>query len=320
MKTFSPRLRILAVSLTAVSALIGASMAPAGAASSRLTIAVITHGDNGSFWSVAKKGALEAGKEMGVNVKWQGTNNDAQKQAQLIDAAVTQKVSGIAISVPNVGAIRASVKKAIAAGIPVVTLNSGSADFLALGAITHVGQDEGIAGQGAGTKLKAAGIKNLLCVIHEQGNKGLEDRCAGAKATLGGTVTSLYVKGKSDPTTTANQISAKLSSDKTIDGVLTLDPDIALTALGAIKTAGSKAVLATFDMSPAVMTAIKAGTILFAIDQQQYLQGFLAVAFLVLNIRNANTVGGGLPVLTGPGFITKANVDKVSALVKAGTR
>jgi simple sugar transport system substrate-binding protein len=312
--------RIAVAGVIAAAASLVAVAPTATATPRRITIAVITHGDNGSFWSVAKKGALAAGRALRITVDYQGANNDLQKQAQLIDAAVTKKVDGIAISLPSATALQASVRRAIAAGIPVITLNSGENDFKALGAITHVGQDESVAGAGAGEKLKAAGAKSLLCVIHEQGNSGLEQRCNGAKTTFGGTVEVLYVKGKSDINTTSSQISAKLSAKKTIDAVLTLDPDIAMAAAAAIKTAGSTAKLATFDMSGPVVAAIKAGTVLFAVDQQQYLQGYLAVTFLYLNITNANTVGGGLPVMTGPGFVDKTNVKKVEALAKAGSR
>lgn len=319
MKLKSNSVRVVAAAALAISAVAGFSALPAHAAA-RPVIAVITHGDNGSFWSVVKKGAEAAGLALGVKVNYEGSNNDAQKQAQLIDAAVTAKVSGIAISVPNVSAIKASVARAIAAGIPVITLNSGSNDYLALGAITHVGQDESVAGAGAGTKLKAAGASHLLCVIHEQGNSGLEQRCSGAKTTFGGTVDNLYVKGTADITTTTQQIAAKLSADKTIDAVLALNPDIAIAATNAVASSASKAKVATFDLSAPVVAAIKSGKVLFAIDQQQYLQGYLPVVFLYLKITNANTVGGGLPVMTGPGFVTKDNVAKVAALAAAGTR
>ncbi len=320
MKLNSKALKVVVAGAVAVMAFGAYPSSPATAASKTITIAVITHGDDGSFWSVAKKGALAAGKSLGVKVLYQGANNDAQKQAQLIDAAVTAKVDGIAISVPNVSAIRASVKKAIAAGIPVITLNSGANDYLALGATTHVGQDENVAGQGAGTKLKAEGATHLLCVIHEQGNSGLEQRCAGAKTTFGGTVDTLYVKGTADITTTTQQVAAKLSADKTIDAVLALNPDIAIATTVAVASSGSKAKVATFDLSAPVVAAIKSGKVLFAIDQQQYLQGYLPVVFLYLQITNANTVGGALPVMTGPGFVTKDNVAKVAALAAAGTR
>jgi simple sugar transport system substrate-binding protein len=285
-----------------------------------ITIAVITHGDSGSFWSVAKKGVQDAGRDMGITVQYEESNNDPQKQAQLIDAAVTAKVTGLAVSAPNPDAIKPSLAKAEAAGIPVVTLNSGASVFQSLGAITHVGQDEGIAGQGAGEKLAAAGGKKLLCIIHEQNNIGLQQRCDGAKKTFGGSVTDFQVAGTSNVTQTLSQIQAKLTSDPSIDTVLSLNPDIAIAARDAIKAAGSKAKLATFDVSKSVISAIQSGDILFAVDQQQYLQGYLPVVFLFLYKTNANTVGGGLPVLTGPGFITKDNASTVAALAAAGTR
>lgn len=286
----------------------------------QLRIAMVTHGDGGSFWSVVKKGAEAAAKQEGVTLNYQETNNDPQKQAQLIEAAVSSKVDGIAVSAPNPDAIKSALAQATKAGIPIVTLNSGSTVFKELGAITHVGQDEKIAGEGAGAKLKADGGTNLLCVIHEQNNQGLQDRCAGAAQTFGGKVTNFQVTGTADPSKTANEIASKLQADKSIDTVLTLNPDIATAAVQAIQTAGSKAKLATFDLSGDVVKAIQDGKIDFAVDQQQYLQGYLPVVFLALYDRNANTVGGGLPVLTGPGFVTKDNADTVAKLAQAGTR
>jgi simple sugar transport system substrate-binding protein len=268
---------------------------------------------------VAKKGAQDGAKAMGVTLDYQESNNDPQKQAQLIDAAVSAGVKGLAVSVPNPDAIKDALAKAEAAGIPIVTLNSGSTVFKELGAVTHVGQDEKIAGQGAGTQLKDAGAKKLLCVIHEQNNTGLQDRCAGAKSTFGD-VTDFQVTGTADPTKTANELAAKLQADSSFDAVLALNPDIAMAAVEALGTAGSTAKLATFDLSGDVVKAIQDGKILFAVDQQQYLQGYLPVVFLTLYNSNANTVGGGQPVLTGPGFVTKDNAAKVESLAKAGTR
>src|SRR5262249_32955437 len=152
--------------------------------------------------------------------------------------------------------------------------------FKRFGAITHVGQTETIAGQGAGVKLKAAGAKHLLVIIHEQGNVGLEQRYSGAKSGFGGTVERLQVKGVTDLATSQNQIRTKLQVDKAVDAILTLNPDIAAAAQQAAKSAGSKAKIATFDLSTTVIKAIQAGQMLFAIDQQQYLQGYLPVVFL----------------------------------------
>jgi simple sugar transport system substrate-binding protein len=285
-----------------------------------ITIAVITHGEGDSFWAVAKKGAEDAGKRMGVTVKYSESANDPQKQAQLIDSAVTEKVDGIATSAPNPDAIRDSLKKATDAGIPIITLNSGAEDYKELGAITHVGQTETIAGEGAGAKFKEAGAKKLLCVIHEQSNIGLNQRCDGAKKGFGGEVENLQVKGVNDIQTTLTEIQSKLQSDNSIDAVLTLNPDIAVAARDAIQGAGSEAKLGTFDLSGDVVKAIQDGEIEFAVDQQQYLQGYLPVVFLSLYKSNLNTVGGGQPVLTGPGFVTKDNAAEVAKLAEEGTR
>jgi simple sugar transport system substrate-binding protein len=287
---------------------------------SGLTFAMVTHSDEGSFWSVVKKGAQQAAKDEGVKLIWSPSNNDPQKQAQLIDAAVSQKVDGLAVSVPNASAIRDSLNKAKAAGIPIITLNSGLDDWKALGAITHVGQSEEIAGTAAGAKLKADGVKKVLCVIHEQNNIGLQQRCAGVKKGFGGPVTNLQVKGTADIATTQTEIKSKLQADKSFDGVIALNPDIASAANTAIKGAGSNAKLATFDLSPSVLKNIGSGNVQFAVDQQQYLQGYLPIVFLKLFRQNANTVGGGQPVLTGPGFVEKSNVSTVEKLAEAGTR
>jgi simple sugar transport system substrate-binding protein len=287
---------------------------------SGLTFAMVTHSDEGSFWSVVKKGAEQAAKDQGVKLVWSPSNNDPQKEAQLIDAAISQKVDGLAVSVPNADAIKGSLAKAKSAGIPIITLNSGADQFKELGAITHVGQTEKIAGEAAGEKLKAAGLKKVLCVIHEQNNIGLQERCAGVKEGFGGTVTNQQVKGTEDVSTTQTEIKSKLQADKSYDGVIALNPDIAAAAKTAIKGASSNAKLATFDLSPALIKDIKSGSALFAVDQQQYLQGYLPIVFLKLFKQNANTVGGGLPVLTGPGFVDKSNAATVEKLAADGTR
>jgi simple sugar transport system substrate-binding protein len=285
-----------------------------------ITIAMVTHGDGGSFWSVAKKGAEQGAKDMGVTLKYSESNNDPEEQAQLIEAAVTEGVDGLAVSAPNPDAIKDAVQTAVDAKIPVITLNSGAEESSSLGALTHVGQTESIAGEGAGAKFKEAGVTKLICVIHEQGNVGLNQRCEGAKKGFGGDVENVQVAGTSDISTTLTELQSKLESDDSIDGVLALNPDIAVAARDAVAGAGSKAKVATFDLSGDVVKAIKSDEILFAVDQQQYLQGYLPVVFLTLNKTNLNTVGGGLPVLTGPGFVDKSNAAQVEKLAEDGTR
>ncbi|HEX4812024.1 MAG TPA: sugar ABC transporter substrate-binding protein [Nonomuraea sp.] len=291
--------------------------APAGGGGARF--AVVTHGAPGdSFWDVVKNGAEAAGRQYGVTVTYQG-DGDPAKQSQLIDQAVAEKVDGIVVSMANPDALREAVGKAVTAKIPVVTINSGVDSSKEFGALTHVGQSEDVAGRGAGEQLKAAGVTKLLCVIHEAGNVGLDQRCKGAEETLGGAVERLQVD-VSNLADVTSRVTAKLQSDKQVNGVLTLNPAVAVAARDAIRDAGSQARLATFDLSADVVAAIQADEILFAVDQQQYLQGYLPITFLNLYKANLNTVGGGLPVNTGPGFVTKETAAQVAKLAEAGTR
>jgi simple sugar transport system substrate-binding protein len=284
-----------------------------------LTFAVVTHGAAGdAFWDVVQRGAEDAGEELGVNVDYQ-SDGDAEAQAQLIDAAVEQGVDGLVVSMANPDALEDSIGAAVDADIPVITINSGSDSSADFGALTHVGQEERIAGEGAGERLAEAGVTNLICVIHEPGNVGLEDRCGGAEDTLGGSVEPLQVDGN-DLAEAVATIRDRLQSDGEVDGVLTLNPGVAVSARDAIAEAGSDATLATFDLNGDVVDAIEAGEILFAIDQQQYLQGYLPISYLKLYVENLNVVGGGRPVLTGPGFVTEDNAADVADLADAGTR
>ncbi len=284
-----------------------------------LSFQLIRHGlPSDSFWSPVQKGFTDAGALYGIKANFVATGNTPADEAKAIDAAVAQKVSGIVVTLPDAGAEGAAIKRAIAAGIPVITTNSGASDYQKVGAITHVGQDENIAGAGAATRFKDAGLKHLLCVEHQQGNIGLDARCNGAKKTFGGKVDVQFVPGTGDGPGTEAAIKAKLLQDSSIDAVLTLDPDVSVFANQAIKGANSKAKLATFDLSKSVLNSIKSGSIQFAVNQQPYVQGYLPVTLLKLYIDNGNIIGGGLPVLTGPSYVDKSNVDKTIACVNAG--
>jgi simple sugar transport system substrate-binding protein len=282
-------------------------------------IAVVTHGDVGdAFWSIVKNGAVQAGKDMGDNVSYQ-SSGDPTTQARLIDAAVNEKPAGIVVSMANPEALKTSIQRAIAAGIPVITINAGEAQSKPYGALSHIGSDETVAGQAVGTQLKADGAHNVICIIQAAGVITLEQRCAGVKATLGGTVTNVQVDNNNLPGA-QSLIQSKLQQDKSIDGVVTLGAQVANVAEAAIAGAKSSAKLATFDLNADVAKAIEDGKILFAVDQQPYLQGYLSVVMLTLYKSNLNVLGGGQPVLTGPNLITKANAAAVLKLAAGGTR
>ncbi|WP_063019875.1 sugar ABC transporter substrate-binding protein [Nocardia niwae] len=282
------------------------------------SVAVVTHGSPGdAFWNVVKNGAEAAGKDLGIRVEYNASGDPGQ-QAKLIDNAVAQGVDGLVVSMANPEALRPSVEKAVAAGIPVVTINSGESESAKFGAFVHVGQSESLAGQAAGRRLAEAGRRKMLCVIHEAGNIGANERCAGATKAFGaGTTLQVDIN---NPTDAQSRIKGALEADRSIDAVLTLNSQVAARAVDAVREAGSPATVATFDLNAEVVEAIRAGRLLFAVDQQQYEQGYLPIVLLRLYRTNLNTVGGGAPVQTGPGFVDKNNVDAVAALVAQGTR
>ncbi|RBY92933.1 sugar ABC transporter substrate-binding protein [Blastococcus sp. TF02A-30] len=290
-----------------------------GAADGDLSFSVITHGSAGdAFWDVVQNGAEAAGEDLGIDVDYQ-SDGDPQRQAQLIEAAVNSEVDGIVVSMANPDALEDAVRSAVEAGIPVVTINSGGDRSGEFGAIGHVGQDEEIAGQGAGRELAAAGAQNVVCVIHEPGNIGLEQRCAGAAQGLGANVTPLQVD-INDITGAQSAIASQLQGDATVDAVLTLNSAVAAAAVAAAEDAGTDTQVATFDLNEDVISGIQDGSIAFAVDQQQYEQGYLPIVMLKLYAENLNTVGGGQPVLTGPGIVDADNVDEIADLASAGTR
>lgn len=315
--------------IAAVSSLALAGCAPAGGdtepaadGSSDIKICVYTHGDGGTFWSVAQAGAEAAAADLGITVDYQGSTNDSAKQASTIEAGISGGCQGIAASAPDPDAIKDAMLAAADAGIPTVTMNSGSAVFKDLGAFTHVGQDEIVAGREAGLRFNELGATKILCPIQEAANVGLTDRCKGASETFSGEVVNFNLdQGLADLAGSAAKLQAALEADPAIDGIFALNADIATgAALPASEATGRNAIIGTVDMSADALTAIKDGKMAFAVDQQQYAQGYMSVVLLFLNVTNAHELGGGLPVYTGPGFVTADNVDKVMELVAAGTR
>ena len=310
--------------LAAGATVLGGPVASAFGASEAgaVKLAVVTHGDTGSFWSVFKKGVDQAASDLksrGVHVTQVYANNDVSKQVAGINAAIAAKVKVIATSVPDASALKDPLTAASKKGIEIITVNSGLGAFDSLPTYeVHVGQTEELAGEGAGKQFTAAGAKSLVVVIHEASNSGLTQRAAGAKKTFKGTTKSLVIpNATSDLPGTQQKIAAYFKANPKTDAFLGLNPDVTTTALNAVK-AGTK--VGTFDLSPGVISAVQSGKILFAIDQQQYLQGYLPVVFAYLFVNNLDTVGNGAPVLTGPGIINKANAAKVAALAKQGTR
>ncbi|MQA07810.1 MAG: substrate-binding domain-containing protein [Pseudonocardiaceae bacterium] len=284
-----------------------------------LNVSVITHSTPGdAFWDVVKTGAEDAGRQLKINVEY-NQDPDPAGQARLIGNAIAQGATGLVVSMANPDALKDAIAQARKANIPVVTINSGAEESKEFGAIGHVGQDEQIAGRAAGNRLKNENRRNVLCVIHEAGNVGLSQRCGGAKDGFGGSFRNLHVD-INNPADVEARISGALQTNPDIDTVLTLNPQVALNAVSATKSASSEAKVATFDLNEDVLNSIKAGEVMFAVDQQQYEQGYLPIVMLKLYRDNGNTLGGGEQVLTGPGFVDKSNITDVAEYAARGTR
>jgi simple sugar transport system substrate-binding protein len=288
-------------------------------------IVAVVHGQaSDPFWSVVKNGLDQAAADMRVEVEYQSPGTfDMVAMAQLIDAAVATDPDGLVVSIPDADALGPAIEAAVAAGIPVISINSGSDVAAGLGVMAHIGQTEYEAGFGGGQRMAAAGATNALCVNQEVGNVALDLRCQGftdAMEAAGGTVSVLAVD-LADPTGAANIISAALEENADADAIFTLGPTGAAPALAVLEEEGllGEIFVATFDLSPDVLAAVRDGDMLFAIDQQQYVQGYLPVVYLTLFLENLNTPGSFL-IQTGPGFVTADNAAQVIDLSAAGTR
>lgn len=293
----------------------------AGTALADTSIIVVSHGQaSDPFWSVVKNGVDEGAKDYGIQVDYRAPETfDMVAMSQLIDAAVNQEPFGLVVSIPDADALGPSIRRAVDAGISVISMNSGSDVAHSLGALLHVGQSEYDAGTIAGAALAEMGGTKGLCVNQEVGNVALDLRCAGFAEGFGGEVTVLPVS--MDPGEIRAKVTAAMESDPAIDTVLTLGAgsagEPALAALEAMGRTGDVK-LASFDLSANFLQAIADGKATFAIDQQQFLQGYLPVAFLALQSRYGLMPGGDVP--SGPNLITADKAEQVIELSARGIR
>jgi simple sugar transport system substrate-binding protein len=295
-----------------------ASGSGGGGGNSGYTFAMVTHETPGdTFWDKIKAGAQQAAKDTGSTLKY-SNDPDPAKQATLIQNAVDSKVDGIATTLATPDALKGAVQSAVGAKIPTVAFNSGIDQYKETGALMYFGSDENLAGSTAGERIVADGAKHPLCVIQAAGSVALEARCAGVKSKASGTE-NIQVNG-ADDSSVVSALQAKLAADPSIDYIVTLGAPIALDALKAMDQASSKAKLVTFDLNAEAAQDIKDGKIQFSIDQQPYVQGYLAVTSLYLNKKNGNDMGGGEPVLTGPSFVDSTNIDVILPFTKQNTR
>ncbi|AEF53962.1 sugar ABC transporter substrate-binding protein [Marinomonas posidonica] len=285
------------------------------------SIIVVTHGQaNDPFWSVVKNGVELAAEHTGADVDYRAPETfDMVAMSQLIDAAVNQEPDGLVVSIPDADALGPSIRRAVNAGIPVISINAGSDVSKSLGALLHIGQEEYDAGKVAGEKLKAMGGKKGICVNQEVGNVSLDQRCAGFTEGFGGNVSILPTSN--DPSEIESKVRAALDSNPDVDTIMALGASTAgEPTVAAVKSLGlsGDVKVASFDLSADFLKAIVDGDATFAIDQQQFLQGYMAVDFLALNGEYGLMPGGNVP--SGPNLITADKAAQVIDLSAKGIR
>ncbi len=286
-----------------------------------ISLAMVTHGQGfDPFWALVQKGAQTAAAQFNIKLAYQSPDTtNPQAQATMITQAAATKPAAMVVTIPNPAVLTGPVTQVSSGGVPVVVVNVGESVYRSVGALTYVGQVDLQAGQEAGTTMAGAGVRKALCVVFEEQNTALTDRCAGFTKQLsssGGSVQTIHVNG-AQLHEAQSAIEQALQADPTINGVLAtgiIGFQAAGGALQALNLFG-KVKFATFDVATAVLSALQNGQLLFAVDQQPFMQGYLAVQVAAFEVRYGQHPYQ--PIYTGPSFVTKDNAAKIAQLYKS---
>jgi len=288
-------------------------------------IAVVVHGTSADqYWTVVKRGVDDAAALTGAQVQYVSPQVfDEVEHARLIDAAVASKPDGIIVSIADPDALRSAVTGAIAAGIPVMNIDSNEVPGEEMGVTFYVGTvSEYDSGKKAGDRLGKEGVLEVVCINHEVGNTSLDDRCRGLNDGLaphGGKTAVVAVTP--DPGDIQRRTEAYLSAHPEVQGVFAMGAGAANPLIPLFKEQElfGKIKLYTFDISPEVLDSIIAGEMEFGMDAQQYLMGFVPVINMVEYVTH-----GFWPqsdVYTGPLFVdTPEAAEAILVLAKEGIR
>jgi simple sugar transport system substrate-binding protein len=290
-------------------------------AQTRPKLAMVTHGQVGDpFWLVVRNGAEAGAKETNCDLEYRSPEHfDLAEMSRFIDEAVASKPDGLIVSIPDVAIVGPSIRRAVAAGIPVISINTGLNVSKGLGCLMHIGQEDELAGRKAGEQMKATGVKNALILNQEVGNSGLDQRIKGFKAGFEGPFHHVQVLPvEIDFKKCQQAVTDYLSNNSETDGIVALGPVAAEPSLEAISQLHKvgKIKVCTFDTSPKILNALVSNRLEFAVDQQQWLQGYLPVVFLANYATYGSVVQNDL-ILTGPSFVTPANARKALNLLSS---
>lgn len=295
----------------------GAMLTPVAAQAAGERFVLVSHADDSdSWWNTIKNAIKDAGNQLDVEVEYRNpSTGDLADMARIVEQAVATNPDGLIVTIADYDVLKGPIGKAVKKGIPVVTINSGTqAQSEDLGAMLHVGQPEYDAGFGAGKRAKAAGVANFVCINHYIENPASVERCQGYADGLGIELGNKMIDVGKDPSEVEKKVQAYLRKTPDVGSILTLGPTSAHPTLRALEKTrmSGKIYFGTFDLSSEIAEAIKGGTINFAIDQQPYLQGYMPV--VVLTLKSRFDIAPSNHINSGPGFITKDNLELVEKL------
>ena len=316
------RLKTGLVALALGAAGVGASGIAHAQAKGPLTFIMVTHSPaSDPYWTQVVNGLEQAGKDLGVKVIYRGTDNnlnDPRQQQRNIDAAIASKPDGIIVSDPTPDSLNDSISRASAAGIPVILVNQGGSQVKKVGALTFVGDDPAIQGQIGARQFNALGTKRALVITTPTGAIPFVDaRTSGFSGEFKGktTLAEIPVNNLNDSNRIKTITLTELQKDPTIDTVFSIGScciSAMIEARNSLGERGKTMRWGTIDVTTGAIDSIKSGELDFALNAQQYAQGYYPVVLLSLYHRQA-VMPAGDAFYTGPAVINKANVAKLAA-------
>ena len=302
------KLKLLAAAALSVAIATPLAMMSTNAVAAGEKYILISHApDSDSWWNTVKNGVELAGKQMDVSVEYRNPpTGDLADMARIIQQAAASKPNGIITTLADYDVLSGAIRDAVDQGINVIIMNSGTpAQAREVGALMYVGQPEYDAGHAAGVRAKGDGIKSFLCVNHYISSPASTERCQGFADGLGVKLGNQMIDSGQDPGQIKNKVLAYLSANPKTDAILTLGPTSAGPTIAALEQNGMAGDIyfGTFDLGSEIVKGIKAGIIIWGIDQQPFLQAYLPV--VVLTNYDRYGVLPGNNINSGPGFVTK---------------
>jgi simple sugar transport system substrate-binding protein len=282
------------------------------------------------FISVFKKGMDQAAADFAgppycIKTEFLAPDKfDTAQMAQILDAALAKNPQALVVAFPDASALEPGIKRALDKGLPVITVNTGQEEALALGVLTHVAEDEVSVSQLHGRLFAEAGAKAVMCVNDNPGTSVLTVRCNGIEASMkaaGGTSFE-FPASNADSVQMKNALIAGLRAHPEVDAIAGLysgDYQIGLQAIEAVGKKGQIKV-GIFDWQPGTQALddIKAGNLLFASSQGPYLQGYVPIQLMALQLAFHQIPNEHALTNTGGAIANKDNVDIYLELAKLG--